>query len=281
MEFEAQWRAELRAILSMSARSGNLYQASGARHWPMRARRWAAPLSLWFIAACGVSDTGLRPAAGVASEEVPAVRTPVDYYLNTVSKLYALDPTSWEAVQVGSFSVPFIADTALSATGVLFATEGATLITVDPQTAELTWMNRIHSTSAMAGLADGRLITAGVEGVYVLEPATGIESMVAPPGDYGTVGDLAVLPDGSVYWVSTSGDGGFDLLRVDAADGVTVWVGQLDVNEALALMNVEGRLIGAAGDGAVFEIDPGTGAVTTLAQLSERWAGAASVPRSE
>ena len=160
----------------------------------------------------------------------------------------------------------------------MYGTDGDDLIAIDADTADITYLYGIGSTAALAALPDGRLVSAGLDGVFFIEPETGEKTLVAASSGYGLDGDVAVFPDGSVYWSASTPEGGYALLRVAPESAVATLIGPLDTDRAWGLLSVDERLVAVSGTGVVYEIDPTTAGSVMLAELPGYWVGAASKP---
>ena len=114
---------------------------------------------------------------------------------------------------------------------------------------------------AVAVMADGALLVAdqGAESVFSIAPSGTVDTVVDGDGLQDPVG-LALAPDGKAYLSDRQRD---EVLRLDLATGVLTHVANLESVTGLA-MDQAGKLLATDGI-AVRRIDPGTGAITTVA----------------
>jgi streptogramin lyase len=115
---------------------------------------------------------------------------------------------------------------------------------------------------AVAVAADGSLVVVdeGAESVFSVDPAGKLATVVSGGGLQDPSG-IALAPDGKAYLSDRQRD---EVLKLDLATGALTHVA--DVPNAMGLaLDKAGKLLVADGT-ALRRVDPGTGAVTTLAQ---------------
>ena len=114
---------------------------------------------------------------------------------------------------------------------------------------------------AVAVMADGALLVAdeGAEAVFSIAPSGTVDTVVDGDGLQDPVG-LALAPDGKAYVSDRQRD---EVLRLDLVTGALSHVADLQNVTGLA-MDQAGKLLATDGI-AVRRIDPGTGAITTVA----------------
>ena len=113
--------------------------------------------------------------------------------------------------------------------------------------------------------------------LYWINPNTGKANLIGPTAG----GDFHALAfdeaSGQLYAVNTSDA----LFQIDPSTGVSTFIGQQAIQnqmKGMAMDNENDRLYGLAGNGQVYLIDKGTGAMSPLPQLAsqfETWAGLA------
>jgi streptogramin lyase len=114
---------------------------------------------------------------------------------------------------------------------------------------------------AVAVAADGALLVAdeGAEAVFSIAPSGTVDTVVTGAGLQDPVG-IALAPDGNAYVSDRQRD---EVLRLDLATGALSHVADLENATGLA-MDTAGKLLVTDGI-ALRRIDPGTGAITTVA----------------
>jgi hypothetical protein len=114
---------------------------------------------------------------------------------------------------------------------------------------------------AVAVAADGALLVAdeGAEAVFSIDPSGAVDTVVNGDGLQDPVG-IALAPDGKAYVSDRQRD---ELLRLDLATGALSHVADLQNPTGIA-MDKAGKLLVTDGI-ALRRIDPGTGAITTVA----------------
>jgi streptogramin lyase len=130
------------------------------------------------------------------------------------------------------------------------------------QTSLLTADGALSDPWAVAVAADGDLLVAdeGAEAVFSIDPSGKLETVVSGDGLQDPVG-IALAPAGVAYVADRQRD---EVMRLDLATGALSHVADVDNAGGLA-MDAAGKLLVADGV-ALRRIDPGTGAVTTVAQ---------------
>ena len=114
---------------------------------------------------------------------------------------------------------------------------------------------------AVAVAADGALLVAdeGAEAVFSIDPSGTVDTVVDGDGLQDPVG-IALAPDGKAYISDRQRD---EVLRLDLATGALSHVADLQNATGIA-MDKAGKLLVTDGI-ALRRIDPGTGAITTVA----------------
>ena len=114
---------------------------------------------------------------------------------------------------------------------------------------------------AVAVAADGALLVAdeGAEAVFSVDPSGTVDTVVDGDGLQDPVG-IALAPDGTAYVSDRQRD---EVLRLDLATGALSHVADLRNATGIA-MDAAGKLLVTDGI-ALRRIDPGTGAITTVA----------------
>ena len=114
---------------------------------------------------------------------------------------------------------------------------------------------------AVAVAPDGALLVAdeGAEAVFSIDPSGELDSVVSGDGLQDPTG-IALAPDGQAYVSDRQRD---ELLRLDLATGALTHVADVENPMGIA-MDAAGKLLVADGT-ALRRVDPGTGAVTTVA----------------
>jgi streptogramin lyase len=113
----------------------------------------------------------------------------------------------------------------------------------------------------VAVVADGALLVAdeGAEAVFSIDPSGALDTVVSGDGLQDPVG-IALAPGGTAYVSDRQRD---EVLRLDLATGTLTHVA--DLRNAMGLaMDKAGKLLVTDG-AALRRIDPGTGAITTVA----------------
>jgi hypothetical protein len=242
----------------------------------------------------GFVDVGFVDASTpVTDAGVPPADEPV--YIQTGTTLYSYDPSINQAVRVGDFRdqsgvIDLMVDIAIDRNGTMYGGVSEhvgngvfenRIYLVNPETAFCTFLYDFDDRlNGMSFLDDGRLVIAG-ERVTVIDPNSGQALVTWPSTDqYVTSGDVVGLPDGNLYWtVKGENDGDADrVVRIDPSTGSTAVIGDASVESIFGLGYAEGILYGFTSRGQVVTLDPTSGAVLALRDLSGRWYGATTNP---
>ena len=207
-------------------------------------------------------------------------------YVNDSSNLYTYDLPTDTVRFVGTFyeqttggACNWMVDIAIDNNGHLYGTCGNELVQIDPTNG--TFVHALYLDQEYVGLtflSNGKLVLAGNGEVRLWDPSTNGVSVLNDGTDYVTSGDLVGLPDGKLYWTVTGGD---DLVRLDANNGNTAWVGATSSNWDHQIWGVawaEGQLFGFTGSGQVLQINATNATVTVRASHSTSFYGAAANP---
>ncbi len=242
----------------------------------------------------GFADAS-RPDQGVLLTDagVPPADEPV--YIQTGTTLYSYDPEANQAVRIGDFRssagpIDLMVDIAIDRNGTMYGGVSQHVANgvyenhiylVNPETAFCTFLFDFDDRlNGMTFLDDGRLVIAG-ERVTVIDPQTGQSLVTWPSTDqFVTSGDVVGLPDGKLYWtVEGEANGDPDrVVRINPATGQTTVIGGASVTSIFGLGYANGVLYGFTSRGQVVTLDPQTGAVLALKNLSGRWYGATTNP---
>ena len=234
-------------------------------------------------------DTGETNDAPIDSEEdeppaedEPLVDPPSEkVYVHTGQTLYSWDPGESTLSIIGDFyrtddgDIEEITDIAIDGAGRFYGVSYGMLYGIDGSTAEIWPISPIDFP--LYGLTctfEGRLIGGG-DGLFEINPATGVATTLVPAGRYQTSGDLVGLPDGLLYWAVRDGD---DLVVVDPTSGVAIARGEIGVQEIYGLGYADGSLFGFTDAGQAIEIDPSDGQILSTTMLPGRWWGATTNP---
>lgn len=242
----------------------------------------------------GQADAGGPDAATpVTDAGVPQADEPV--YIHTGETLYSYDSATNRAIRIGDFEsrdgpITQMVDTAIDRSGTMFGGVSEhvgggnyenKIYLIDPETAFCTYLfDADDRLNGMTFLDDGRLVIAG-ERVTVVDPTSGTPLINWPSTDqYTTSGDVVGLPDGYLYW-TVEGEQPDDtdrVVRVDPATGQTIVIGDASVAKIFGLGYAEGVLYGFTSRGEVVTLDPTSGSVIQVQNLSGRWYGATTNP---
>jgi hypothetical protein len=195
-----------------------------------------------------------------------------------VGATFAAAPTLWVAdvdgrlgtVDLASKQVTVIGDMghvmtdiAFDPAGKLFGVGFLGLYRIDPQTAASTLVGDLGgSFNSLVFDAAGRLYTAG-NALYSVNPSTGAASLIGKGGyGYASSGDLAFV--GGKLYLSSSASAKDSLVQLNAANGVGTRIGSIGYNYVYGLATDNNVDLYGMSDTRVLDINPATGAGTTL-----------------
>ena len=222
------------------------------------------------------------------SSEVPQTETEIDgipiaqevMYVHTSTILYSYNAEG-ETGTIGQFYIendfaPNITDLAIDLNGSMYAVSVDALYRVDPTDARLEHVSDLAiPLYGLTFLADGRLLGAG-DGIYWVEPISGLMAEFVSSGNYQTSGDIVGLPDGKLYWTVIGGDG---LVVVDPVTGQTDYIGDIGIENLWGVGYYDNALFGFSSAGSMCEINPANAEVVAWESTSgQYWWGAASNP---
>jgi hypothetical protein len=217
-------------------------------------------------------------------------------YASADHDLYQIDPQTLEQEHLCAFggdlsgsSADVVTDLAVSAQGTVYAITLTKLYTVDPASCAATRVATLSQAGTRwVGLtftASGELLGADGSGaVAQIDPASG---QVTAAGSFrnglACSGDLVAINDaqGSIYATATDGSGGNDLLvKLDPGSHVASVVGDVGYRSVFGLGFWAGKLYAFTHAGATLEIDPATGAATSIGTTSPAvsFSGGATTP---
>ena len=224
------------------------------------------------------SDTGSSTDTGdsgeVATEAV---------YLNTSSELYSYDTATNAAVLIAPFTsggwpLTDVVDIAIDLSGHMFGTTFAALYSVNPTTAECTYIADVaESLTGLTFVSDGRLVGAG-SSVSFVDTTTGALTPLLGSGRWSTSGDIIGLPDGKLYWTVYGDGSGDELIQIDPNTGNAVDIGSTGTASIWGLGYAAGAMIGFTDGGKVIDIDPATAMGSNYRTTGSSWWGATTNP---
>ena len=122
----------------------------------------------------------------------------------------------------------------------------------------------------------GRAYATGGGQVYEVNLDTGIFSLIGNLGGFTSSGDCVVDKSDTLY-MSASGFGADDLVRIDGASGAATLVGSIGFPSVYGLTAAWGFLFGLDASGNIIEVNPDTGRGNIVQNFSGSvWYGAAS-----
>lgn len=232
------------------------------------------------------ADSGFDPWSFDIPVDTDLPTATAAIYVNDSSNLYTYDLSTDTVSYVGAFreqssgaACNWMVDIAIDNQGHLYGTCGNELVQIDPTNGQF-----VHALTldqeyvGLTFLSNGKLVLAGNGELRIWDPSSNAVSVLNDGTDYVTSGDLVGLPDGKLYWTVTGGD---DLVRLDANNGNTTWVGATSSGWDYQIWGVawaEGQLFGFTSDGKVLQISATTGHVTLRATQSTSFYGAAANP---
>lgn len=167
-------------------------------------------------------------------------------------------------------SLPVLYDVAQTRDGQLYAvTGGGEVFLIDPKTAAAQRLgNTGFFVNALVGTPDGGLLAAGADGIFTLDTRTGAATPLMRLEGFQSSGDLAVMPDSTVYATGAGGDAGDILFRIDLDAGIAKAVGTgLGFHNVYGLAVVDDVLMGVTEGRELIEIDPAQGTARALGVL--------------
>ncbi len=209
-------------------------------------------------------------------------------YAHTSTHLYTVDPFARQATQLASAPAGLF-DIDTHPDGTLYGITTSTLYAYTP--ASQSWRTiGSHgisaSTNANGFAIDGQgvaYVTGGNQ-LYRIDLMTARSTLVGNMGGgFSSSGDCVVTKGNTLYMTSTGTGifGGNDVLvLVNGQSGVGARVGATNHEDIYALTAAWDILFGLTGTGQLVEINPSTGASTTLHTFAGKaWYGAASTPQ--
>lgn len=122
----------------------------------------------------------------------------------------------------------------------------------------------------------GRAYATGGGQVYAVNLDTGIFSLIGNLGGFTSSGDCVVDKSDTIY-MSASGFGADDLVRINGATGAATLVGSIGFPSVYGLTAAWGFLFGLDASGNIIEVNPDTGRGNIVQNFSGSvWYGAAS-----
>lgn len=225
---------------------------------------------------------GMGAGADTALEEPPSGCASGSLLLASVDSIYCLNLGSFDLRRIeleapNAFGI--VDGLALNEGGQLFSLCFGDLYEVELDRGVFRWIGATEDGCALTGLPDGRLLGTGLgtggnlDSLYAINPKNGEAVQVVSGSEFNVDGDLALHPDGFVYWtVAERGDlQQSHLLRVDPRSWEVSYVGAFAVDWILSLAYVDDRLLGASAteSGIIYEIDPGTAEVSEVYELDD------------
>lgn len=209
-------------------------------------------------------------------------------YAHSRDTLYTIDPDTLTLSRVGTFeNGDDITDLAVTPDGTIYAISKTKLYRVDPVTGRATALADVPGLTnvGMTFLPDGRLLaTDKAGGVRTIDPASGAVTEVGSfGGGYATAGDLVAVADGTMFAISDEGPVGDEftnnwLLRVDTTTGAASPVGQIGYGRVFGAAFSNGRVYAFTEAGLLVEINPQTGAGTSVRDYPVEFWGAGVTP---
>lgn len=142
------------------------------------------------------------------------------------------------------------------------------LSTFDPALRRLTRMPESNlGGNALTFDADGRLYAMSGNGLYRVDPDTGLATLLMSLGEYQSSGDLTFDSDGVMFGTARGPNGNDYLLRIDPLRFEITIVGDTGVSEIWGLYFSGGLLYGVTSNGTLLSINRVTGTADQLASL--------------
>ena len=235
--------------------------------------RCAALAFMALASACSATPfggaSGKDNSSQVGSASV-AFGSPADrpLYVDNNAALFGFDPESYELERIGAFTLKGvtttdITDIAIDGSGHMYAISMSELYSVEPTTAELqpVLAHQVKAANGLTFLMNGDIVVAGAS-VVSINLSTQARTVIVPDGVFQTSGDIALLPDGNLYWSVITGGGRPDkLVRVtpNGSDSKFLVVGDLSEDSVLGLAFAAGQFFGFDANGCPSSIDTDTG----------------------
>ena len=192
---------------------------------------------------------------------IKAQGEPVMYIHDLDRRLARVDVATGDIVQViGTFNV-FMADIAFDPQGNLFGVSFTSLYSIDPQTAQTTFIGNHGLTQANALVfgQDGTLYAAeaDTDALLTIDPTTGQGTRIGNMG-FASGGDLAFF-DGRLLLASRSNN----LVEVDLANpSNSRAIGAFGVPDVFGLATGDDNVLYGVANTNVFQVNPDTGQVS-------------------
>jgi hypothetical protein len=223
---------------------------------------------------------GARPPGCPSLDDATCPRLEAGFYVSSLDAVYRYQDGSLSLVtkpKTVTGRPLFISDIATFADGTLFVSEGEGVYLVDPSTGVAISVS--PRTTGIVGLDDaggGKLyLGKGTGGIVLLDPGTQQLSNVELSSAPQVSGDVATA-DGSLF-LSTTGSDFDDLVKVDIATGVVTRIGNTGWKRLYGLMPTNGGLLGYTERGQVVFISLPSGDAHFITQLDIFVSGAATV----
>ncbi len=199
-------------------------------------------------------------------------------YAHTPSSLYEVRLPSGKVTEIGPTGVQ-LTDVALVSNTQLYGLDFNALYLLDTTTAEAFFVASVDTSSMVAFdvAPDGGLYVGGGQGLYLLDPGTGVANPVATyPFGTQASGDIAFL-QGRVLGTTRTQFGGSDSLsEFNLASGDAVVIGPTGFACVWGLAAFGETLYGLTCNGEVIRIDTNTGAGTLLSTGGPAFWGASA-----
>ena len=230
-------------------------------------------------------DTGTADTEDTAPIDTGGAVATARVYANTSTELFEVDPESGATIKLGDFKdesgavVEHFVDIAIDLDGHMFGGTYDSLYRIDPDTVIV---KKVCDTDvdmmALAFTSDGSLFAGGESVIERIDVLNCSRTPLVSTSPYVTSGDLVGLPDGYLYW-TIKGEGGDELVRVNATDGGAMWIGVIGVERLFGLGYDGGNLYGFSSTGQIVRIDP-AGADSSIAATDNEksWWGATTNP---
>lgn len=276
------------AGLSLSKSNGRLETVSPERFRLFVALQVAGPgpFSGTFTVTSTLGEALTLPVRGARPPGCPSLtdstcpRLEAGFYVSSLDAVYRYNQGSLSLVtkpKTVTGRALFISDIATFADGTLFVSEGEGVYLVDPSTGVAVSVS--PRTTGIVGLDDaggGKLyLGKGTGGIVLLDPATQQLSNVELSSAPQISGDVATT-NGSLFMSTTGGDFD-DLVKVDIATGVVTRIGNTGWKRLYGLMPTAGGLLGYTERGQVVFISLPSGDAQFITQLDIFVSGAATV----
>ncbi len=199
------------------------------------------------------------------------------FYAHTPSELYRIDPFAGTSTLVTS--TPTLWDFDTDTDGTLWGIGPDGLYRFDSGAwSTISGLSGVTGSSPNGFAIDstGRAYATGGGQVYLVNLDTGTFSLIGNLGGFTSSGDCVVDKSDTVY-MSASGFGEDDLVRINGSTGAATLIGSIGFPSVYGLTAAWGFLFGLDASGNVIEINPTTGRGNIVQNFSNRvWYGAAS-----